>query len=521
MTVPSFVTNAYLDRLGDIHDADLTIILVDATQTPTKAMVTVDQITAEVTGGAESRTEAIGAIEAIGDTKEASLVDGAGDPVVPTVDADGVAEIVGWWVAVGTLGVTADADMELVSFNRVVTGPGTTPWSVETEVAGQVFARVANDVPTTTTVAAAVTVDATGFTGNLSGTDTDVQTALETLDALPVGGGGGGSIVGADDLDLSASSWPITADLSSWTNAGALILLPAPVSADPADSVLTVTLPDAGEGATLSVRCAVDTGTMDAVDVQFGGYDPGDDPWGVRDSAVSAHEAWLHVHYFDGGATWLAKWQPVTLAGGTGDVVGPASSTDGHLALFDGTSGKLIKDGGAVTAAGLALLDDADAAAQRTTLGLNVLGGQDEGTAVTSTSDTTLLDSTPTISGLVAGDVVVFDFATVSTNTSGSGRTHTIKPKLGATTLGTLSFNAANTSGASTAGRVVVRAEGTSDQNVAAHLVTSNSGGTPVAATVSTENLSSGVAFNLLGAIGAGGSQSITLQYLTITRYHA
>jgi hypothetical protein len=30
-----------------------------------------------------------------------------------------------------------------------------------------------------------------------------------------------------------------------------------------------------------------------------------------------------------------------------GDVVGPGSATDGHLAVFDGSSGKLIKDGGA------------------------------------------------------------------------------------------------------------------------------------------------------------------------------
>ncbi len=32
---------------------------------------------------------------------------------------------------------------------------------------------------------------------------------------------------------------------------------------------------------------------------------------------------------------------------GSGDVVGPGSATDGHLAIFDGTTGKLIKDGGA------------------------------------------------------------------------------------------------------------------------------------------------------------------------------
>ena len=62
---------------------------------------------------------------------------------------------------------------------------------------------------------------------------------------------------------------------------------------------------------------------------------------------------------------------PVVLLS-TGDVVGPAGGvTDNSMVLFSGTSGKLIKGNNAVvTAAGLALLDDVDAAAQRTTLGL-------------------------------------------------------------------------------------------------------------------------------------------------------
>ena len=38
--------------------------------------------------------------------------------------------------------------------------------------------------------------------------------------------------------------------------------------------------------------------------------------------------------------------------GGIGDVVGPGSSTDGHLAVFDGATGKLVKDGGAVPSGG-------------------------------------------------------------------------------------------------------------------------------------------------------------------------
>lgn len=57
---------------------------------------------------------------------------------------------------------------------------------------------------------------------------------------------------------------------------------------------------------------------------------------------------------------------------GSGDVVGPASATDGAIALFDNTTGKLLKDSTyTITAAGAALLDDAAASNQRTTLGLD------------------------------------------------------------------------------------------------------------------------------------------------------
>ena len=54
----------------------------------------------------------------------------------------------------------------------------------------------------------------------------------------------------------------------------------------------------------------------------------------------------------------------------TGDVEGPASATNNHVALFNGATGKLIKSGGfAFTAAGQAIAAATDAAAQRTTLG--------------------------------------------------------------------------------------------------------------------------------------------------------
>lgn len=67
---------------------------------------------------------------------------------------------------------------------------------------------------------------------------------------------------------------------------------------------------------------------------------------------------------------------PVEVAGGgagSGDVVGPSSVTADRPAVFDGTTGKLLKAG---SATGAALVSAADAAAARTALGL--------GTAATS-----------------------------------------------------------------------------------------------------------------------------------------
>lgn len=84
------------------------------------------------------------------------------------------------------------------------------------------------------------------------------------------------------------------------------------------------------------------------------------------------------------------RWELLNPNAGTGDVAGPASATADAIALFSGTGGKTIKDSGyTITAAGAALLDDADATAQRTTLGL--------GTAAIASTGTS------------AGNVVVLD----------------------------------------------------------------------------------------------------------------
>lgn len=47
--------------------------------------------------------------------------------------------------------------------------------------------------------------------------------------------------------------------------------------------------------------------------------------------------------------------------GGTGDVVGPASATDSRIAAFDGTTGKLLKDGGVVISADGTFASNSDA----------------------------------------------------------------------------------------------------------------------------------------------------------------
>jgi hypothetical protein len=49
----------------------------------------------------------------------------------------------------------------------------------------------------------------------------------------------------------------------------------------------------------------------------------------------------------------VVTYTPTVIVGsGTGDMLGPASAVDGHLAVFDGTSGKILKDGGAIPVGG-------------------------------------------------------------------------------------------------------------------------------------------------------------------------
>lgn len=59
---------------------------------------------------------------------------------------------------------------------------------------------------------------------------------------------------------------------------------------------------------------------------------------------------------------------------GSGDFVGPASATDGNLVLFNGTTGKLGKDGGAVPTPGLALISEQTPNGTGTVAFLNIPG---------------------------------------------------------------------------------------------------------------------------------------------------
>ena len=70
----------------------------------------------------------------------------------------------------------------------------------------------------------------------------------------------------------------------------------------------------------------------------------------VKRTALNTTAAALYgdvTTLFSGSGDYLKKDGTLATPAGTGDVVGPASATDGHLAVFDSTSGKLIKDGGA------------------------------------------------------------------------------------------------------------------------------------------------------------------------------
>lgn len=83
-----------------------------------------------------------------------------------------------------------------------------------------------------------------------------------------------------------------------------------------------------------------------------------------------------------------------------GNVVGPVSATDGHLAVFDGTTGQLIKDGGAVP---------------------GDISGLTTNTVTKATSATTIGDSQITDDGTAINVGSLSTTATLNLNVTGGG----------------------------------------------------------------------------------------------------
>ena len=119
----------------------------------------------------------------------------------------------------------------------------------------------------------------------------------------------------------------------------------------------------------------------------------------VEDGTIAADTVYICTSDTGGTLeTTAITWVQI----GAGDVVGPGSATDAAIALFDGTTGRLLQDSGyTITAAGAALLDDANAAAQRTTL--------DVPQKVATTVDNAVVRSTGTAGEQQESNVLIDD----------------------------------------------------------------------------------------------------------------
>lgn len=108
------------------------------------------------------------------------------------------------------------------------------------------------------------------------------------------------------------------------------------------------------------------------------------------------------------------------LTAGSGDVVGPSSATDGNLAVFDSTTGKLIKDGGAVPVAGL--------------LQYSIYAG----TTDISTAGTTFSDMTDMKGTIITGASVLDILSVITASNSANGGVNTYQLSIDGTAVKTI-----------------------------------------------------------------------------------
>jgi outer membrane protein assembly factor BamB len=122
--------------------------------------------------------------------------------------------------------------------------------------------------------------------------------------------------------------------------------------------------------------------------------------------AINTNDGKLYYEDSSGVVQVLA-----TKAGASGDVVGPASATDGNLAAFDGTTGKLIKQAATVTVAqggtGATTLTANNVILGNGTSAVQFVAPGASGNVLTS-NGTTWQSTTPAATGASKGQAIAF-----------------------------------------------------------------------------------------------------------------
>ena len=169
---------------------------------------------------------------------------------------------------------------------------------------------------------------------------------------------------------------------------------------------------DASSAANSAAAAAVSANAAQVAKIIWLGAWSGATAYRVNDAVELAGSSYIAVAPHSNDAPPSANWNILAQKGasgaGTGDVIGPASSAVNSLALFNSTDGKVLKAGVVVTGAGQALLDDADAAAQRVTLGLGNVDNTTDANKPVSTAQAAInTTKAPTASPVFTGSTTV------------------------------------------------------------------------------------------------------------------